>query len=85
LFVIQNVSNYTYMNSHTDMILDELARLYGIKSDFSMDLDYDDLKNDSQGGASEGELPPEQADGESDPGEEDIKPKVQIGFNYPDP
>ena len=27
-----------------------------------MDLDYDDLKNDSQGGASEGELPPEQAD-----------------------
>ena len=85
LFVIQNVSNYTYMNSHTDMILDELARLYGIKSDFSMDQDYDDLKIDSQGGASEGELPSVQADGESDPGEEDIKPKVQIGFNYPDP
>ena len=68
LFVIQNVSNYTYMNSHTDMILDELARLYGIKSDFSMDQDYDDLKIDSQGGASEGELPSVQADGESDPG-----------------
>ena len=81
LFVIQNVSNHIYMNSHTDMILDELARLYGIKSDFSMDLDYDDLKIDSQGGASEGELP---SDGESGPGEEDIKPVIQIGFNYPD-
>jgi len=89
LFVIQNVSNYIYMNSHSDMILDELARLYGLKSDFSMDLDYDDLKTDSQGESSEGELPPEQdadpADGESGPGEEDIKPQVQIGFNYPDP
>ena len=89
LLVIQNVSNYNFMNSHTDMILNELARLYDIKSDFSMDLDYDDLKIDSQGEASEGELPSEQAaeqaEGKSDSGEEDIQPRVQIGFNYPDP
>ena len=88
LLVIQNVSNYSFMNNHSDMILNELARLYGLKSDFSMELDYDDLKTDSQGGVSEGEQPkgPEAAapDGESGPGE-DIKPQVQIGFNYPDP